>query len=111
MSTEHSSKLLLVQYEDKQALYNAYMGFCRDGGLFVPGPVASHLGTALNLLVQLPGDPEVHTVSGKVVWINMNKKKGVGVRLSGDEFSRKLQNAIQNSLGGMVKGVNPTFTM
>jgi Tfp pilus assembly protein PilZ len=91
MHTENSPKLLHVQYDDKQALYNAYMSFCRDGGL--------------------PGEPDMHMVSGKVVWINMNKKKGVGIRMIPDEFSRKLQTAIQNSLGGMIKGPNPTFTM
>jgi type IV pilus assembly protein PilZ len=111
MHTENSPKLLHVQYDDKQALYNAYMSFCRDGGLFVPGSMTAHLGTSLHLMVQLPGEPDMHMVSGKVVWINMNKKKGLGIRMIPDEFSRKLQTAIQNSLGGMIKSPNPTFTM
>lgn len=111
MSNEHSLKLIYVQYTDKQALYNAYMSFCRDGGLFVPGAFQMHLGTNVNLLVEIPTDSTIHAVSGKVSWINANKKKGIGLRLNADEFGKKLRNSIENTLAGLIKSPNPTYTM
>lgn len=91
------------------------MSFCRDGGLFVPGGnlqgIHPHLGAQLHMLVELPGDSNLYTVSGKISWINMNKRKGIGIRMAADEFGRALRNAIENNLGGMIKGPSPTYTM
>lgn len=111
MSTDISPRVLHVHYADKGALYNAYMSFAKDGGLFIPGAFQAHLGTPFLVLVEIPGDDTLYHIAGKVVWINMNKRKGVGVRFPGDEYSLKLRNAIENSLGGMVKGTGATYTM
>lgn len=111
MSLEHPAKLLQLQFTEKQALYNSYMVYCRDGGLFVPTLLTLHLGSMIHLMVEIPGDSAMHMVSGKVVWLNQNKRKGVGLRLISDEFSRALKTAIENTLGGLLKGSNPTYTM
>lgn len=115
MSVDHSPKVLHVQFTDKQSLYNSFMSFCQGGGLFIPNGnlhgVTQHLGVPLQMLVELPGDTVLYTVSGKISWINMNKRKGIGVRMAQDEFSRSLRIAIENNLGGMIKGLTPTYTM
>lgn len=115
MSIDHSPKVLYVKYTEKPALYNCFMSFCRDGGLFVPGSnltgIAPHLGTQLNMLVELPGDPNLYTASGKISWINMEKRKGIGIRLTADEQGQLLRNAIENNLAGMIKSPSPTYTM
>lgn len=111
MSHDHPAKLLQLQFTDKQALYNCYMVFCKDGGIFIPTNLSFHLGSSVHLMVEIPGDNTVHAVSAKVVWLNQNKRKGVGVRLVADEFATKLRTAIENTLGGTLKGAGQTFTM
>lgn len=115
MSIDSPHKVLHVQYTDKQSLFNCFMSFCRDGGLFIPGGnipgITPHLGVQVHMLVELPGDPNLYTASGKISWINMDKRRGVGVRMTADEHGRALRNAIENNLGGMIKSPSPTYTM
>lgn len=117
MSDAIGENVLHVQYRDKPAVYNCFMAFVKDGGLFVPqklppGPHPyAHLGAPLFLLVELPESPAPFMVSGKVAWINYGKRPGVGVRLTGDEWGRKLVTAVQNLLVGNLRSVQPTFTI
>jgi type IV pilus assembly protein PilZ len=109
-------KTISVKYADKNAMYQSYMPFCRDGGIFVPLQMSVHLGTPLFMYVELPseksGERNVHTVWGRVSWIGHgNKKRGVGVRLTPDESGKKLKTAIENLLAGSIKSNNPTHTM
>lgn len=106
-----AGKVFKIQFQDKEAVYGAYMSFSKDAGLFVPHVTQQHMGAPVFLWVTLPGIKEDFLVSGKVSWIAYGRRKGVGVRLTGDEWSKKLKASIENILGGMIKSPNPTFTM
>lgn len=110
-SFDSRGKVFHVQYAEKSAVYNCYLSFCKDGGVFVPTSTPAHLGTPVHLLIELPGDQNLYAVSGKVIWINYGKRKGVGVRLHPDEFSKGLKVAIENLLTTSLRSPTPTYTM
>lgn len=106
-----AGNVVRVRYQTKDALNQAYMAFCRDGGIFVPMDKPEAMGSALFLLIELPDMPEILSVSGRVAWINFAKKAGVGIRFNSDEDGKTLRRHIENLLGGMLVSPNPTLTM
>lgn len=108
---EQSGKVVHVSYHDKNALYQSYMSFCKDGGLFVPMQDAPEPGSPLFLLVTLPDNPQLYPVCGEVVWIANGRKKGAGVRMHADEAGKNLRVVIENILASSLKSAAPTLTM
>lgn len=109
--SEHLGKVIQVRLTDRASVYNCYMSFAKDGGVFVPCSFEAHIGDHLHLLVSLPDEAEVYALSAKVVWIQHGRRKGFGVRFLGDEGSRALKVMIENILGGNIRSANPTYTM
>jgi type IV pilus assembly protein PilZ len=109
--SEHAGKVFRVRYHTNELLYQAYMMFCKDGGIFVPTANPPAMQANVFLMVELPGSAQIYAVSGRVAWINFGRRKGVGVKLNPDEDGRVLQTAIQNLLGGMLNAISPTLTM
>jgi type IV pilus assembly protein PilZ len=78
--------LLSLSIKDKAALYAAYMGFVKNGGLFIPTNKASYkLGDEVFMLVTLMDSKEKTPVAGKVVWVTPkgaqgNRQAGIGVQ-------------------------------
>jgi Tfp pilus assembly protein PilZ len=108
--------VIQLRFLDKPAVYSCYMSFCKDGGIFVPqrnktgnNPNA-HLGAHIFLVVHLPENTATFLASGRVAWVTFGKRAGVGVRLNGDEWGRKLNLAIQNLLAGNLRSTSPTLT-
>ena len=106
--------ILSLTFKDKAGLYNAYMPFLRNGGLFVPTAKPYRLGDEVFVLLSLPGEAEKIPVAGKVVWITPkgaqgNRAAGVGVQFNdGDNTAR---NKIETYLAGALKSDRPTHTM
>lgn len=109
--SEPQGKVFHVQYQDKASVYNCYMSFAKDGGLFVPSSHQPSLGDLVLLMVRMPERQELFMLSAKVSWISHGRRKGFGVRMSGDEGSKILKVAIENILGSNIRASNPTYTM
>lgn len=108
--------ILSLSITDKQALYDAYMPFVKNGGLFIPTKKTYALGNEVFVLLTLMEEKEKIPFSGKVVWITPkgaqgNRSTGIGVQLGDDQCGKDLRNKIETYLAGALKSDRPTHTM
>jgi type IV pilus assembly protein PilZ len=100
-------------FDDKNALYAAFIPLFTEGGLFIATDQEHRLGDAFELAVSLPGEPVPRVVAGKVAWITPahaagGRAQGVGVALAGDAESRLLKARIEEILGSALASARPT---
>ena len=108
-------KMLNVRFDTVDQLYQGYMSFIENGGLFVKTTDNYHLGDEVFMLITLPEDSERYPVAGKIVWITPpsavgNRVSGIGVQFN-DQDKGRLRNKIENLLEGMIDSDISTFTM
>jgi type IV pilus assembly protein PilZ len=108
--------VLQLVLKDQDALYAAYMPLLAEGGVFVPTQRSFHLGEEVYLLLQLPHDPQPHTVAGKVAWITPaqaigSRSQGIGVQLAKSAASAALRQKIEALLGPLLASDRPTQTI
>lgn len=85
--------ILSLVIKDKPALYNAYMPFLKNGGVFVPTPRRYFLGDEVFLLLTLPDSTERLPVAGRVAWVTPtgsqgNRAAGIGVQFADTRMAR-----------------------
>lgn len=107
--------ILPVTYKDKATLYQAYMPFVRNGGLFVPTTRRFKIGDSVLVALMLLDDPNKLPVAGKIIWTyysqaQAGKVPGVGVQFS-DADKGQTRNKIETLLAGMLATGKPTYTM
>jgi type IV pilus assembly protein PilZ len=100
-------------FDDKNALYAAFIPLFTEGGLFIATDQEHRLGDAFELAVSLPGEPVARVVAGKIAWITPahaagGRAQGVGVALAGDAESRLLKARIEEILGSALASARPT---
>lgn len=112
---------LSMEINDKDTLYEAYMPFIDNGGLFIRVQsdtlVNYQVGDALMVLLRLRMDEvdERLPVSGHIVWITPPgaqgfRDSGVGVQFSG-KHSETTQQRIETILAGTLNSDKPTNTL
>ena len=114
MSEADSQGVLSVSIQDKASLYNAYMSFLRNGGLFVPTNRSYRLGDEVFMLLTLMEEPEKLAVAGKVVWLTPhgaqgNRDAGIGVEFSDQDTG--INARIEAYLGGSLSSDRTTHTL
>ena len=107
--------ILSLTIKEKQALYEAYMPFITNGGLFVPTNSQYKLGDEVFILLTLMEDTEKLPVVGHVVWITpkgaqANRAAGIGIQFS-DKTGTDARTRIESYLAGALEGERPTHTM
>lgn len=111
------SKPFIIDIKDKMTLYNYYMSFLVNGGLFIPTQQEFLPGTKALILLTLPEDKTKRTVSGKISWISpkggqIGQSQGVGVHFDANEQNRLLRSDIEKLLAGILdKSENKTQTI
>lgn len=121
MSTDSKSagqsRIVRFDVPNNRALYEAYMPFIRDGGLFVSEPHLSDmsfaLGTEVFLLLHLKEQDERLTVAGRIVWISLpgaQRPPGIGVQFIEPE-GLAVQQRIETLLAGQLSSDQPTHTL
>ena len=108
--------ILSLTFKDKAGLYNAYMPFLKQGGIFVPTPKRYFLGDEVFVLLTLPESSERLPVPGKVVWVTPpgaqgNRTAGVGVQFADSSDGEVVRNRIETLLAGMLNADKATQTM
>jgi type IV pilus assembly protein PilZ len=108
-------RILSFSIKDRTALYQSYMPFVKNGGLFIPTAKRYQLGDEIFLLVQLLDEPDRIPVAGRVVWVTPagaegSRAVGVGVQFS-DQDNGAARRKIEEYLVGAVKVERPTHTM
>ncbi len=107
--------MIALSIPTRQKLYEAYMPFIENGGLFVPTEQSFDMGEDVFLLLTLMDEPQRYAVSGKVVWITPigalgGRMPGIGVQFVGVEGSQ-VQQRIETYLAGSLDSDNLTNTM
>ncbi|MEJ2480346.1 MAG: PilZ domain-containing protein [Acidihalobacter sp.] len=107
--------ILTLSIRDKNALYQAYMNFVKNGGLFVPTQRDYKLGDEVFMLISLLDEGEKLPVAGRIVWITPKgaqggRLPGIGVQFS-DQDNGKVRSRIETALAGMLKADRPTHTL
>ncbi|MBD8879644.1 MULTISPECIES: PilZ domain-containing protein [Rhodanobacter] len=108
--------IISLKIKDVAALYNAYMPFLRNGGLFAPTAQAYSLGDEVVLLVSLADESERLSVVGKVAWIcptgaQGNRTAGIGIHFNETPDAEVARQRIENMLAGVLNSERPTHTM
>ncbi|MCD9028460.1 PilZ domain-containing protein [Luteimonas sp. BDR2-5] len=108
--------ILSLAVKDKAALYNAYMSYLKQGGIFVPTPKRYFLGDEVFLLLTLPESSDRLPTAGKVVWVTPagaqgNRTAGVGVQFADTPEGEALKGRIETLLAGSLTSEKPTHTM
>ncbi|MDN5882483.1 MAG: PilZ domain-containing protein [Nitrosospira sp.] len=103
-NSTNDQKLLTLTIKDKENLYTAYMGFIKNGALFVPSVKKFHLSEPVFVLLSFADSGERHSVAGRVVWITpqgapKKRPQGVGIQFQPPEAA-ELQKKIEATLAG-----------
>jgi type IV pilus assembly protein PilZ len=108
--------ILSLAIKDRGALYNAYMPFVKNGGLFVPTAKRYSLGDEVFILLTLMEEKDRLPVAGKVVWITPpgaqgNRTAGIGVQFNESADGEAARTKIESILAGILGSDRPTHTM
>ena len=111
-----SHAIMSVSIKDKDSLYNAYMPFIKNGGLFIPTKKQYKLGGEVFVLLTLMEEKEKIPFSGRVAWITPlgaqdNRPAGIGVQFNNDQAGKMVRNKIETYLAGALKSDRRTHTM
>lgn len=97
---------LSLSIRDRTLLYESYMPFVRNGGLFVAAAEGRSLGDQVRLSLHLMHEPEPLQATGKVVWVTPrgaqgNRAAGIGIQFDGkdDALRRKIETYLAGALG------------
>jgi len=114
MTSGTHQDVLNVIIADKQALYDSYMSFLRNGGLFIQTSQEYRLGDEVLVLLKLLDQPEKLPVAGTVVWVTPQGAQGnrpVGIGIEFSEEDAALNAKIENYLGGALSADRVTHTL
>jgi type IV pilus assembly protein PilZ len=108
-------RILSFAIKDRNALYQSYMPFVKQGGLFIPTTKRYQLGDEIFLLLQIMDEVDRIPVAGRVVWVTPagaegNRTVGVGVQFS-EQDKGVARRKIEEYLAGALKAERPTHTM
>ena len=108
--------IISLKIKDAASLYNAYMPFLKNGGLFAPTAQSYALGDEVVLLVTLAEETERLSVVGKVAWIcpvgaQGNRVAGIGVHFNASGDAEAARSRIENILAGTLNSERATQTM
>ncbi len=105
--------ILSISIKDKNTLYQAYMPFVINGGLFIPTDREYQMGQEVFMLLNLMEEPERLPIAGKVVWKTPPgagyRTCGIGIQFS-DQDGGLARSKIENYLAGHA-GERSTHTM
>jgi len=108
--------ILSLAVRDKASLYNAYMPYIKNGGIFVSTPKRYFLGDEVFLLLTLPESSERLPVAGKVACVTPagaqgNRPAGIGVQFGDGAEGENVKGKIEALLAGVLNAERPTHTM
>ena len=107
--------LLVCSFRDEDALYQAYMPFVDNGGLFIRTNQNYSLGMQVALSVRLFNEADTFRVEGRIVWVTPkgaqgNKPTGIGIQFT-DEDGHFLGGKIETYLAGLLQSTKLTDTL
>ena len=106
--------MLNLAITNEDMLYQSYLPFLKQGGLFIRTDKSYKLGDDVFLLLQWP-DGEKKPVAGQVAWINPkgaqgNRPAGIGVHFS-EQDNGQTREKIEAMLASLNNSDKKTYTM
>ena len=105
--------ILSIAIKDKNTLYQAYMPFVINGGIFIPTDREYQMGQEVFMLLNLMDETERLPIAGKIIWKTPPgagyRTSGIGIQFS-DQDGGLARGKIENYLAGNA-GDRPTHTM
>ena len=116
LSTGLPNKMIQLKLTDKSQIYNSYMPFLENGGLFVPTDDTLSLEEEVLLVLEIAPHHDKKYLRTKVAWINPvrtspQRPKGVGLAFDADESNIQVKNLIESELGKMLLSDRITYTL
>ena len=110
-----SMKNVSRDYDDCQALYEAYMPFIKQAALFVRTNDTYAMGEDVLLDLHLMNEPDRIEIQARVIWLTPvgaqgGRAAGIGVQFCG-EYADKLRSKIETYLAGMLDSPRQTDTL
>ncbi|MFD2166549.1 PilZ domain-containing protein [Thalassotalea euphylliae] len=105
---------LHIEFITERDLYQSYMPFLKQGGLFIRTPEYFELGTEISLDVLLPDSLEKSNVKGVVCWLTpVGAQNGTppGIGVSFTEDSENVRAQIEKMIARHLNSAEPTLTM
>lgn len=108
--------IISLKLKDAASLYNVYMPFLRNGGLFYATTQNYSLGDEVVMLISLADESERLSVVGKVAWVcpagaQGNRTAGIGVHFNESSDAEVARQRIEHALAGMLNSERATQTM
>jgi type IV pilus assembly protein PilZ len=105
---------IYLEFISERELYQAYMPFLKNGGLFYKSNARFELGQDVTLEVSLPDSLENSEVKGQVCWLTpVGAQNGTpaGVGVSFVEDPEHVKNQIEKYIARFLNSSEPTLTM
>ncbi|XPF95335.1 PilZ domain-containing protein [Colwellia sp. RE-S-Sl-9] len=107
-------KSIYLEFISERELYQSYMPFLKNGGLFYKTNAKFELGTEVILEVCLPDALEHSEVKGEVCWLTpISSQSGTpaGVGVSFTDDPENIRNQIEKYIARFLNSSDPTLTM
>jgi len=107
-------EILYLEFVSEKELYQSFMPFLKDGGLFYKTAEQHELGDDVVLEISLPDSLENSEVKGKICWLTPigaqnGTPPGIGISFIDDPDNVKSQ--IEKAIGRFLNSSEPTLTM
>ena len=107
-----SNNALSVMLADTHSLYQAYMPFLKNGGVFIPTEESYRLGDTVSCVLRLPD--ESVTMSGQIAWITpatANQREGVGLHFEDTHQAVRIRSKIEHYLSEQLNSDKLNYTL
>lgn len=105
---------IVLDFNSDREIFQAYMPFLKNGGLFIQTIEEYELGADVILDVTLPDSLESSEVKGQVCWVTpMGAQNGTpsGVGVAFIEDKENIKSQIEKNIGRLLSSAEPTLTM
>lgn len=105
---------LYLEFVTDRDLYQSYMPFLKNGGLFVRTTETFELGDEILLQVSLPDSLEASEIKGRVCWltpVGVQNGTPAGIGINFVEDPEQVRSQIEKAIGRLLNSSEPTLTM
>jgi len=105
---------LHLEFVNDRDLYQSYMPFLKNGGLFVRTTEHYELGADILLQVSLPDSLESSEIKGRICWltpvgVQNGTPAGIGINFVDDPD--QIRHQIEKAIARLLNSSEPTLTM
>ncbi len=113
---QNPGKMVQVNLVDRTSIYNSYMSFLNNGGVFIASDDTFAMGDEVLLVLEVGEAADRFPLKTTVCWINpvrgsTTRPRGVGLAFDNGDTAKQARHYIKNSLAGLLDLPRPTYTI